>query len=61
MPEVHFIGAIEDVSGGGACDDELCVTWALIPGETSGDRCVSVCRRGEGGIMPSSTQRVSGL
>jgi hypothetical protein len=31
MPEVHFIGAIDHVSGV-SCDDELCLTWALVPG-----------------------------
>mmetsp|Transcript_5209 Transcript_5209/g.8578 ORF Transcript_5209/g.8578 Transcript_5209/m.8578 type:complete len:194 (+) Transcript_5209:122-703(+) len=31
MPEVHFIGSIDSVRGG-AADDELCVTWALVPG-----------------------------
>jgi hypothetical protein len=31
MPEVHFIGSLDAASG--AEGDELCVTWALVPGE----------------------------
>ena len=32
MPEVHFIGSIDSVAGADS-GDELCVTWALVPGE----------------------------